>query len=89
MTTADGINTWNFIFLYFFVYCRSGNIREVLIFAYFARRVNLRIQKSRENYYHNCATKEKWKFVISETRENLNARKLTDVQYILNSFNPP
>ena len=34
-----------------YIYCRSGNIREVLIFANFARRTNLRIQESRGNYY--------------------------------------
>ena len=28
-------------------YCRSGDIREVLIFANFARRANSRIQESR------------------------------------------
>ena len=32
------------------VYCRSGNIREVLIF-----------NESRENYYYNSATEEKMK----------------------------
>ena len=31
--------------------CRSGNTREVLIFANFARRTNSRIKESRENYY--------------------------------------
>ena len=41
-------------------YCRSGNIREVLIFANFAKRTNSRIQESRENY--NITTKEKEKF---------------------------
>ena len=40
-------------------YCRSGNIREVLIFANFARRTISRIQKSCENYYYNSATKFK------------------------------
>ena len=34
------------------VYCRSGNISEVLIFANFAR-TNSRIQESRENYFSN------------------------------------
>ena len=32
-------------------YCRSGNIREVLIFANFARRTNSQIQESRKNSY--------------------------------------
>ena len=41
------------------IYCRSGNIREVSIFANFARRTNSRIQESRENYFYNSATKEK------------------------------
>ena len=36
----------------------SGNIREVLIFANFVRRTNLRIQESHENDY-NRPTKEK------------------------------
>ena len=45
-----------------FNYCRSGNIRGVLIFANFAGRTNSRCQKSRENYYYNCGTKEKEKF---------------------------
>ena len=45
-----------FIYLY---YCRSGNIREVLIFANFARRTDSRMQNSRENYYYDNATKEK------------------------------
>ena len=40
-------------------YCRSGNIREVLIFANFTSRTNSRIQESRENYYFNSATEEK------------------------------
>ena len=42
------------------LYCRSGNTREVLIFANFARRTNSRIQESREKYYYNSATKEKF-----------------------------
>ena len=37
-------------------YCRSGNIREVSIFA---RKKNSRIQESRENYFYNSATREK------------------------------
>ena len=40
-------------------HCRSGSIREVLIFENFARRTNSRIQGSRENYFYNSATKEK------------------------------
>ena len=31
-------------------YCRSGNIRKVLIFAHFARSTNSRIPESPENY---------------------------------------
>ena len=68
----------NYIFQFFYTplhsspsiiikYCRSGNIREVLIFAYFARRTNSRIQESRENYKN--ATEEKWKFPNSELRK--------------------
>ena len=59
-------------------YCRSGNIREVLIFANFARRTNSRIQESREEYYYNSPTKEKWKLANSKLREksqNKNSRK--------------
>ena len=41
------------------VYCRSGNNREVLIFANFARWTNSRIQESRKNYFYKSATKEK------------------------------
>ena len=41
----------------FKLYCRSGNIREVLIFENFERRRNSRIQESRENYFYNSATK--------------------------------
>ena len=41
------------------VYCRSGDVREVLIFANFARSKNLGIQESRKNHYYNSATKEK------------------------------
>ena len=40
-------------------YCRSGNIREVLIFANFARRTNSRIQESLEKYYYNIALLKK------------------------------
>ena len=36
-------------------YCRSGNVREVLIFA---RTTNPQIQESRENYFYNSATKK-------------------------------
>ena len=47
--------------------CRSGNTREVLIFAYFARRTNLRIKESRE-YYFKSATKDKRKLTKSNFR---------------------
>ena len=71
-------------------YCRSGNIREVLIFA---RETNSRFQESRENYHYNSTAKhaeEKWKFkdskIISlkksEICENSNTRKLPDIQYL-------
>ena len=43
------------------LYCRSGNISEVLIFANFAR-TNSRIQESHENYYYNSANNEKCEF---------------------------
>ena len=42
-----------------FIYCRSGNIREGLIFGIFARKTNLRNQESRENYFYISASKEK------------------------------
>ena len=42
-----------------FTYCRSGNIREVLIFANFARITYSRIQEPRKNYFYNSAIKEK------------------------------
>ena len=35
--------------IHFFKYCRSGNIREVLIFANFEKKTNSQIKKSREN----------------------------------------
>ena len=58
-----------YISLYNFIYCRSGNIREVLIFANFARRTNSRIQEPRENYHYNSATEK-----------NLNSRILNFVK---------
>ena len=42
-----------------FDYCRPGNIREVLIFANFARRTNSRIQKSREIILKKALLKKK------------------------------
>ena len=39
-------------------YFRSGNIREVLIFANFTRRTNSLILDSFENYYYNSAIEE-------------------------------
>ena len=51
-------NMFNAHFSFTLNYYRSGNIREVIIFVYFARRTNSRIQESRENYYYNNATKE-------------------------------
>ena len=36
-----------------FIYYKSGIFHEVLIFTNFARRTNLRIEESRENYYYN------------------------------------
>ena len=39
-------------------YCKSGNIREVSVFANFASSTNSRIQESLENYYYNIATKK-------------------------------
>ena len=48
------------------IYCRSGNIREVLIFA---KWTNSRIQKFCTNYYYNSATKK-----------NINSRILNFVK---------
>ena len=61
------------------IYCRSGNIREVLIFANFARRINSRIQDSRENYYYNSACKK------NEYSPILNFVKSTKIIKSLNS----
>ena len=49
---------------------RSGNIREVLIFANFVKRKNSRILESRVYYYYNNTTEEKLKFANSKFREN-------------------
>ena len=57
------IHTHDDVLSFHLRYCGSGNFREVLIFANFARKTNLRILKSRENYYYNIATK---KMKISE-----------------------
>ena len=73
--------------------CRSGNFREVLIFANLAEMTNSRIQESHKNYFHNSAILKKnenlriLNFVKnekSEIRENLNTRRLQDIQYIPN-----
>ena len=60
-------------------YCRSGNIREVLIFANFARRTHLRIQELRENYYFNSSTKEKLKFANYKLREKSQNQKIAKI----------
>ena len=57
--------------LFFIKY--TGNICEVLIFA---RRTNLQMQESRENYFYNSATKEKYKF-----KKNSTCKILPDSQY--------
>ena len=67
-------------------YCRCGDIREVLIFASFARRTNSRIQVSRDNYYYISATKENWKFANIKPREksqNQNFAKMYTREYYL------
>ena len=56
-------------------YCRSGNIREVLMTTNFARRTNSRIQESRENYYYNSATKEKEIFANSKLHDKFQNKK--------------
>ena len=60
-------------------YCRSGDIRDVLIFANFARRTNSRIPESRENYYYNSTYKEKEKFVNSKLREKSQNKKFAKI----------
>ena len=53
-------NKFAYKFIYIIMtYCRSGNVREVLIFANFARTTNPQIEESRENYFYNSATKKK------------------------------
>ena len=56
-----------------YIYCRSGNVCEVLIFT---RRTNSRIQESCKKYYYNSAAKEKLKFVNSKLREKSQIRNL-------------
>ena len=77
------------------IYCRYRNIREILIFANFAWRTNSRIQESRENDNYNKALLKKneirdfltsWKLTKSEIRENLNTRKLSDLQYTIDDL---
>ena len=46
-------------YIWLCAYCRSGHIRDVLIFTNFATRTSSRIQEFRENYYYNSATREK------------------------------
>ena len=60
-------------------YCRSGNIREVLIFANFARMGNSQIQESGYNYHYNSATKEKWEFANSKLREKAQNQKFAKI----------
>ena len=60
-----------------FVYCRAGNIREVLIFA---STTNLLIQECHENYYYNSSTKKKWKFVRPKPREKSRNQKFTKIK---------
>ena len=47
--------------------------------AIFARRANSRIEESRQNYYYNSTTKEKWKFVNSKLREKYKSKKFTKI----------
>ena len=88
MSDNDMINFWvlkqfqngrlvailNFNNFVIFTSCRSGDIREVLIFANSMRRTNSRIQESSENYY-NSATKEKYEFANSKLREKSKNKK--------------
>ena len=61
------------------IYCRYGNICEVLIFVNFARRTNSRIQESPGNYYYNIATKEE-KFVNYKQREKSKNKKFSKIK---------
>ena len=72
-------------------YCISGNIREVLFFANFARRTNLRIGESREIVIiialpiieiDNSRIPDVVNIPKSQIRENINTLKLPDAQYI-------
>ena len=60
----------------FVIYCRSGDIRDVLIFA---RRTTAQIQEFRGNYYYNTATKEKCNFANSEQREKSQNQKFAKI----------
>ena len=80
MSDNDMINSNNFKMAtkwslnVIFTSCRSGDIREVLIFANSKGRTYSRIQESRENYY-NSATKEKYKIANSKLREKSKKKK--------------
>ena len=67
---AIWFDTWFSVKLEF-IYCRSGNMHEALIFANFVRR----IQESRKNQYYNSATKEKCKIMNSKLREKSQNQK--------------
>ena len=58
------------------IYCWSGNILEVLIFA---KRTNLRVQESRKKYYYSSATTEKWKFAKFKLREKFQNQKFEKI----------
>ena len=60
-------------------YWRCGNIRVVLIFGNLARKKNSRIQESRENYYYNSASEEKWKFANCEIRKKSQNQKFAKI----------
>ena len=63
----------------FLCYCRSGNIREVLFFANFAKMTNSRIQESHQKYYYNNSYKEKSKFANSKLREKSQNQKFAKI----------
>ena len=62
------------------IYCRFGNIREVLLFANFVRRTNSRIHEFSENYHHNSTTEDNGKFVNSKIREKSQNQKFAEIK---------
>ena len=57
----------------------TGNICEVLIFANFARKTNLRTQKSHDFFHYISDTKEKLKFMNFTLREKSQNKKIAKI----------